>query len=112
MPKNEILRTEAVENGIKLSYEGVDASDKAYTMAFSAKHEGKDYPLSGDPYSDAVVVKKIDTATSGFVLKEAGNETGRGRIVVSRDGKTQTLTFEATKPQGQERSAAWVYDNP
>ena len=100
----------AKDNGISLVVDGVDANGKASHSEFTAKYDGKDYPLTGDPGTDTVSLKKIDANTWSEVLKKAGKEVGTGRNAVSKDGKTMTRTTKGKDAKGQAFNNTTVYD--
>ena len=110
MPKSEVLKTEAVDNGLKDVWDGVDADGKAYHVTWSPKYDAKDYPITGDPTVDTCMLKKTDATTFQFVCKKAGKQAMTGRDTVSKDGKTHTMTFKGINPKGQEYSGTFVYD--
>lgn len=112
MPKREILKIEAVGNNIKWTYNGVDASGKTYTWVYSAKdkYDGKHYRITGMSDLDTWGLKRIDATTLEHVGKKAGKDVARGQIVVSKDGKTLTMTVKETNPKEQAFTATWVWD--
>jgi steroid delta-isomerase-like uncharacterized protein len=111
MPKSEIFKIDAIANGIKSTFDGVDADGTAFHAEGSAKYDGKDYPLAGNATEvNTVMLKKIDATTVEWVFKNAGKEVERWRATLSKDGKTNTSTGKGTNPQGQEYKATWIYD--
>ena len=53
---------------------------------------------------------KIDDHTLGFNVKKSGNVTTSGRIAVSADGKSRTVTTSGTDAQGKKFKSTAVYD--
>jgi hypothetical protein len=74
------------------------------------KDDGNDYPVTGDPNSDARSLKKIDAHTLELTVKKGGNITMTGRIVVSADGKSRTVTTSGTDATGKKITSTAVYD--
>jgi hypothetical protein len=74
------------------------------------KFDGKDYPVTGDPTSDVRSYTNIDDRTLGFNVKKGGKVTTSGRIVISTDGKSRTVTASGTDPSGQKFHTTSVYD--
>ena len=72
--------------------------------------DGKDYPVTGDPTSDTRSYKKIDDHTLAFEGKKDGKVSISGRVVVTADGKTRTVTVNATDPTGKKVKGTAVYD--
>jgi hypothetical protein len=72
--------------------------------------DGKDYPVTGDPTSDMRSYKKVDDRTLKMMVKKDGKVTATGRIVVSADGKSRTVTTSGTDVEGKEVKNTVVYD--
>lgn len=66
--------------------------------------------MTGDPNSDTRSLKKIDDRTLELTVKKGGEVTTSGRIVVSADGKTRTVTVSGTDPTGKKFHGPAVYD--
>jgi len=110
VPKTETWKIEAQENGQKDIFDGVDAYGKAYHVVASPKYDGRDYPVTGNPALDTVSLKKIDAKTIESLTKKGGKEVERGRIVLSRDGKTITSTDKGKDSSGKDYTNITVYD--
>src|SRR6266403_2366559 len=52
-PKSQIAKLEAVEGGMKVVSDRVEADGKNTHFEWTAKFDGKDYPVTGDPGRDA-----------------------------------------------------------
>jgi hypothetical protein len=57
-----------------------------------------EYPVSGTEAYDAVRFRRIDDYTSDAVLSHAGRVFGTARRVISKDGRTMTITFRQEDP--------------
>ena len=95
---------------MKVTVDGTDRDGKPTHNEWTGKFDGKDYPVTGDPTSDARSYKKIDDRTLALTVKKDGKVTVSGRIVVSADGKSRTVTTSGTDPQGKEFKNTAVYD--
>jgi hypothetical protein len=109
-PKSEILKCIAQENGLKGSFDTVDANGKASHTDFSAKYDWKDYPQPGDPNVDTTAFRKLNPYTLEVVDKKAGKEIARYRSTVSTDGKTTAITGTVKDATGKEVTSISVYD--
>src|SRR6266568_2427778 len=69
-PQSVTVKVEADENGIKINADGTDAQGNPTHVAYDAKFDGKDYPLTGLPNADTVTVKRIDASTVQSTLKK------------------------------------------
>ncbi len=72
--------------------------------------DGKDYPVTGDSASDTRSYKKIDDHTLAFEGKKGEKVTISGQVKVSADGKTRTVTVNATDPTGKKVKGTAIYD--
>ena len=95
---------------VKVTVDGVDAKGKPTHSEWSGKIDGKDYPVTGDPISDARSYTKVNDRTMDFAVKKSGKTTITGRIVVAADGKSRTVTTSGTDPSGKKVKSASVYD--
>jgi hypothetical protein len=110
IPKNSTVVYEAAGDNVKVTIDGTDSDGKPSHNEWTGKFDGKDYPVTGDPSSDARAIKKIGTHTLTFAVKKGGKVTITGRIVLSADGKTRTVTTTVTDSKGKKVSGTAVYD--
>jgi hypothetical protein len=108
--KNHTVVYEVAGDSVKITVDGVDGSGATTHSEWTGKFDGKDYPATGDPNGDTRVYKLINSRTLTFSSKKAGKVTLSGRIVVSRDGKTRTVTTTATDDKGKKVTSVAVYD--
>jgi hypothetical protein len=109
-PRSVTVKVDCDENGMKLGAEGTIQDGTPTHVEYSAKFDGKDYPITGT-YADTVSVKRIDANTIQSTLRK--NDGQLMLIVtttVSRDGKTRTSTFKGTDGQGNDINNIVVYD--
>ena len=59
--------------------------------SYTAKFDGKDYPVKGDPGVSSVTLKKIDANTIEETEKLNGQVLFISRMTVSADGRTMTV---------------------
>src|SRR5260370_16744178 len=109
-PKIVPLKVDADENSIKINADGTDADGSPTHVEYSAKFDGKDYPVTGLPYADTVSVKRIDTNTIQSTLKKANQVVMTVTSTVSNYGKIRTSTFNDNDPQGPDVNNVVVYD--
>lgn len=108
--KNITVVYEAVGDTVKVTVDGTDGAGKPTHNEWTGKYDGKDYPVTGDPTSDARSLKKVDDHTLVLTVKKDGKVTISGRIVVAADGKTRTVTTSATDSKGKKVKNTAVYD--
>ena len=71
MPKNSTVVYEAAGDSVKVTIDGTDSDGKPAHNEWTGKFDGKDYPVTGDPTSDARSYKQIDDHTLEFTSRKA-----------------------------------------
>ncbi len=108
--RNNTVVYEAAGDQTKVTVDGVDESGNAVHSEWTGKFDGKDYPVTGDASSDVRSYRMIDKNTLELTGKKGDKVTLTGRIVVSSDGKSRTVTTNATDAQGKKVKNVAVYD--
>jgi len=108
--KNLTLKVDSDEKGVKIDSEGTDGEGNPTHVQYDAKFDGKDYPVTGIPYGDMVVVKRIDANTIQTTIKKGDQVVMTVTAKVSADGKTRTSTFKGKDAQGHAVHNVVVYD--
>jgi hypothetical protein len=110
MAKNTTVVYEAAGDNVKVTIDGNGNDGNPTHNEWTGKFDGKDYPVTGDPNQDARSITKIDDRTLAFKVKKDGKVTISGRIVVSADGKSRTVTTSGTDSKGKKLKSTAVYD--
>ena len=108
--RNHTVFYEAAGDQIKVIVDGVDENGGTVHNEWTGKFDGKDYPVTGDTNADARSYRRINKNTLALTNKKGGKTTLTGRVVVSRDGKTRTVTTTARDAQGKKVTNVAVYD--
>ena len=108
--KNNTVVYEAAGDSVKVTVDGVDGNGNAIHSEWTGKFDGKLYPVTGDPTSDMRSYRKINNRTLALTNKKDGKVTLTGRIVVSANGKTRTVTTTGKDSKGKRVSTWAVYD--
>jgi len=108
--KNNTVVYETAGDNVKITADGTDKDGKSTHNEWTGNFDGKDYPVAGDPNSDMRSYKKIDDRTLKMTVKKDGKVTASGRIVVSADGKSRTVTTSGTDAEGKRVQNKVVYD--
>ena len=109
-PKSTNVMIDSNEDSIKLTADGIDAAGNPTHVEYTAKFDGKDYPVTGLPNADTVSVQKIDPSTIRSTQKKGDQVVMTVTSVISKDGKTRTSTFQGKDAQGAEVKNVVVYD--
>jgi hypothetical protein len=107
--KNNTVVYEAAGDSIKVTVDGTDAEGKPTHNEWTGKFDGKDYPLTGDPSADTRSYKVVNDHTTDLTNKKGGKTTLSGRIVVSTDGKSRSITVSGTDSKGVKVKYTAVY---
>jgi phage gp45-like len=108
--RNNTVVYAAEGDNVKITVDGVSADDKPTHSEWTGKYDGKDYPVTGDPASDARSYKKVDDHRLDFAVKNGGKTTVTGRVAVSADGKSRTVTTTGTDSSGKKFTNTAFYD--
>lgn len=99
---------EASDGGVKVTAKGENMDGTSINSSYTAKYDGKAYPVTGAPW-DTISIKQIDSNTFESETKKTGGKYhSKGRTVISKDGKTMTLTAKGTDAEGKPTSATIV----
>jgi hypothetical protein len=109
-PKNNTVIVEVAGDTMKITVDGTDGDGKPAHNMWTGKFDGKDYAITGDPASDMRSYTTVNDHTLTLTQKKGGKVTTTGRIVVSADGKSRTVTITGTDPQGKKVASTAVYD--
>ena len=108
--KNNTVVYEAAGDSVKVTVDGVDGAGNAIHSEWTGKFDGKLYRVTGDPTSDMRSYRKINNRTLALTGKKGGKVTVSGRIVVSANGRSRTVTTTGTDSKGKRVSTRAVYD--
>jgi len=108
--KNKTVVYEAAGDSVKVTVDGVDGNGNSTHNEWTGKFDGKYYPVTGDPTSDMRSYRKINNRTLALTAKKGSKITLTGRIVVSANGRTRTVTTTGTDSKGKSVSNRAVYD--
>jgi hypothetical protein len=104
------VREATPDGGIKVTRTEQSATGGPSQSTYTYKYDGKEYPATGGQF-DKVSVKRVDANTSSWEAKKSdGKFHQKGRIVISKDGKTLTQTFKGTDADGKPVEGTNIYD--
>jgi len=97
---------------LRIEPDGNDGVHFTGDTSYTAKPDGKDYPVKDSRWyaADAVALQFVDAHTVTAVYKQDGKITNQDRFVVSPDGKRMTVTSEATRASGVHLHEELVFD--
>jgi hypothetical protein len=109
-PKSNTVTINSDADNIKLSSDGIDAAGNPTHVEYTAKYDGKDYPITGVPNVDTVALERPDANTIRSTMKKGDQVVMTVTSVISKDGKTRTSTFKGKSADGQDINNVVVYD--
>jgi hypothetical protein len=110
MGKNTTVVYSEQGNKIKITVEGVDKDGKPTHGVWIGKWDGKAYPSKGNMAWDSAAYKVVNDHTNDITTMKDGKIMWTGRIAVSADGKSRTVTINGTDANGKKFKARVVYD--
>jgi hypothetical protein len=96
-PKSETRTFTRDKDGVKGIVLRRTADGREERIEYRADFD-QEYPVSGTEAYDAVRFRRIDDYTADAVLSHAGRVFGTARRVISKDGRTMTITFRQEDP--------------
>jgi ribosomal protein L21E len=108
--KNHTVVYEAEGDNVKVTVDGTAADGQPAHNEWTGKFDGNDYAVTGDPTSDMRSYKVVNDHEMKLTIKKGGKVTVTGKIVVSADGKSRTVTTKGTDAQGKKFKNIAVYD--
>jgi hypothetical protein len=109
-PKSQTRVYEQHGQGIKASVHTVYADGHSTSIQYVAAYDSIEYPVTGSPASNGIALKKIDAFTAEVTIMHAGKAVGMARRVISRDGKTMTITYQGQWSDKPDSHNVAVYE--
>ena len=101
---------EASDDGVKVSTTGERADGTPINASYTAKYDGKEYPVTGAPY-DSIAIKQVNAHTFTATQKNSSDKYSTTvRSVISGDGKIMTNTVKGVGADGNPVSYTMVYE--
>ncbi len=110
MGKNNTVIYAEQKDKIKITVDGVDKDGKPTHSVWVGKWDGKAYPVKGNLPYDSVAYRVVNDRTNDITAMKDGKIGWNGRITVSADGKSRTVTINGTDAQGKKFKGKAVYD--
>jgi hypothetical protein len=109
-PKSVTVNISSDADNIKLTSDGIDASGNPTHVEYTAKYDGKDYPITGLPNVDTIALERLDPTTIRSTWKKGAQVVMTVTSVISKDGTTRTSTFKGKNAEGKDVNNVVVYD--
>jgi hypothetical protein len=109
-PKGLVTRFEPSGKGVSWTAERTLADGTTTKASYTGLYDGKEYPLSGSPTADAIVMRRIDGRTTERINMKAGKVVTTERRTVAADGRSYTTTVKGTTAKGEPIDHLMVFD--
>ena len=109
-PKSGTATFTAPGDNVQVVIDGVAADGKKTHWEYTAKADGKEYPVMGNPEVDTIRLQQLNSRSVATVYKMGGKATITNVRTVSADGKKLTVTSKGTNLQGQTVNNVQVFD--
>ena len=110
-PRSLTRTVEAQGDGLKYTFDGVNAKGQSVQYGYAGKFDGKDNPIMGSvPSGEAISAKRIDSNNFEATLKKDGKVIGTYKVTVSKDGMVTTVNAEFTNAAGVKTHDVQVYE--
>jgi len=107
--KSSVRTYTATPDGLKVAIHSVDA-DGAHDTSSTFTYDGKPHPVSGTTDYDMIAVPRVGTNESKTDMIKSDKVGGHLTRVVSKDGKTMTVTADGTNAKGAKFHEVSVYE--
>ena len=96
-------------NGVEGAIQRRFRDGRSERIEYIAEYD-REYPVMGTEAYDHMLLRRVDEYTAEAVLSHAGRIYGTARRVVSRDGKTMTITFRRDAGTGPSVANVSLYE--
>src|SRR6266404_7666738 len=110
MGKNTMVTYAEQKDKIMVTVDGVDKDGKSTHSVWVGKFDGKAYPSKGNMSWNSAAYKVVNDRTNDITTMKDGKVLWTGRITVSADGKSRTVTINGTGADGKKFQSKAVYD--
>ncbi len=109
-PKSATVTYSMEGDWVVAKAQGVNAEGKATSGTNRYKLDGKEYPYKTPLVEGTISVKQIDDFNTEATIKGAGKYSVTSKVVISKDGKTRTLTSSGVNAEGKPVNTVAVYE--
>jgi hypothetical protein len=109
-PKSMKVTYTPSDDGVRISADMAAEGGASQHWEMAGKYDGKDYPVTGNPAADMASFKLVNDHTGESTFKKDGKVTATNIRVLSKDGKTLTITSKGMTADGKPRNDVQVFE--
>ena len=109
-PKTSITKVSMEGDWLVSSTESVSADGKTASYTNRYKLDGKEYPYKTGTFDGTISVKRIDDYHNDATLKGKKGDRMLGKLAISKDGRTRTITSTGSNAEGKKVHNVVVYE--
>jgi hypothetical protein len=110
MPKEQTVVYTPEGQGWRYQAKGTAADGQPINTSFVYAKDNEDMKMTGSAFADTLAIRNGASDTSTGTFKRGGKKIGSAKRVISKDGKTMTITGNVTLPDGKKGSYTAVYE--
>ena len=110
MGKNTTVSYTEQKDKVTVTVDGVDKDGKPTHSVWVGRFDGKAYPTKGNLSWTSAAYTVVNDRTNDITTMKDGKVLWTGRITVSPDGKSRTVTINGTDAKGKKFNGKAVYD--
>src|SRR5919198_81100 len=107
--KNHTVVYEPAGDMVKVTVDGTDGDGNAVHSEWTGKFDGRFYAVTGSSTSDKRRYRRINRRALAFTETKGRKVVVSGTIMVSRDGKSRTVSTTSTDAKGKRIHNTAVY---
>ena len=109
--KSEVRTYEESPEGVKVRIRTIEGDGHSVTVEYPANYDGKYYPVrgSGGP-ADAIALTTINDHEAALTLMHGNNIVATALRVVSKNGRTMTISYKGSDPVGRQVDRLLFYE--
>ena len=110
VPESQVLTYEFVPpNGVKYVEDTVGPNAKTTHVEYTAQLDGKDYPVTGDPYRSTVALRRVKAHITEGTYKKSSEISGTFTIILWGNGLLMTVESKESR-DGKDYTNRAVYN--
>ena len=108
MAKNTTVVYAQSGDEVTITVDGTDAGKPVHHV-WTGKMDGKEYAAKGSAMHNTRAYRLVDAKTLTYTVSKEGKKIGEGKVVISSDGKSRTVSETDKGKDGKPLASTAVY---